>query len=520
LKTGCFSGINPRAMRSTVGFWKFLYLTILVAATPWPVLASAPAAASFHFVGMGQLVTRTNLKTLEKALTIPSADAVRKLILARTAAVFADDFNLASNATPLVAPLVGDLFAAESTGSFAPTATNWVDAVIALHLDAKRIQLWSDSLNQAFGKAGEKFDVGGYAGLQWKGGASNTFWIVPAGEWLVVGCGSGLDNVRSDFLNQVKNVGRPVAVLKDHLLEAEIDLTQFAAVLPDAAKVFRPARVQMNLAEDGNSLLTTARVVYPDAIEWNAIEARKETNFVPARFDSFTSGQNIQAFLNLDPQFARLDGSPLTNQFNMWALGGMPFLTYAAWPQSAPSNTLAKLAGEATNDFNAWLKKFNGTELTWLTNVHKLVLSNLRVFFPTIEDVTNNEGSFLALNLFSRMPVKQPASADLWRQVTGRTNLVYYDWEQTGTRLQDWRLLGRMLLFRQPHMIGDTMVDAGHVEDLWLTDLLPAWNGSTVTEVTRVSPKELSIVRNSPVGLTSIEIFLLCDWLTSLGLPP
>jgi hypothetical protein len=44
--------------------------------------------------------------------------------------------------------------------------------------------------------------------------------------------------------------------------------------------------------------------------------------------------------------------------------------------------------------------------------------------------------------------------------------------------------------------------------------------GNTVTEITRTAPNELSVVRNGPVGFTGIELFLLSDWLSTLGLPP
>jgi hypothetical protein len=57
------------------------------------------------------------------------------------------------------------------------------------------------------------------------------------------------------------------------------------------------------------------------------------------------------------------------------------------------------------------------------------------------------------------------------------------------------------------------------VEEKWSGDLGP-WIGKTTTEITRTAPNELSVVRNAPVGFTGIELFLLSDWLSTLGFPP
>ena len=47
----------------------------------------------------------------------------------------------------------------------------------------------------------------------------------------------------------------------------------------------------------------------------------------------------------------------------------------------------------------------------------------------------------------------------------------------------------------------------------------PLLAGETVTEITRSAPNELSLVRHGPMGFTGIELFLLSDWLSTLGSP-
>ena len=480
---------------------------------------AAPVVATYHCAGFVPLAADANLLTLHKAATLPSAPAVCQLVVSRFAQVAAQNLSLGTNlaTAALLEPMVSDVLTAESLGSFGEATAKPLSFVLALRLDAARAQVWQQNLAKAFAGPGEKLQVEEFTGWEWKSGGADGLWLLPARDWLLVGRGDDLAPVRSEYLTQLKLQGRPGASLQSHWLEADVDLTRWAALLPGSLRLFKPARVQLTVATEADHLHTTAHVTYPEPIAWQSSPWQLPVSLVPNRFNSFTAGQNIAAFLNLDPRFSQLTDSPLTNQFCLWALGGMPFLDFAAWP-AVNTNVLERFSRETVAAFDSDLKRFNGTQLVWETNLHRLALGNLRVTIPTVEAVEDKTGTFLVMSIFQRMPVPQPATDDLWKQIKGRTDLVYYDWEITGSRLQDWRLLGRMLLFPQPRPMSDGMIEAGNKEDKWLTDLIPFWSGNTVTEVTRVSPNELSVARNSPMGLTGIEIFELCDWLGVLGI--
>jgi hypothetical protein len=57
------------------------------------------------------------------------------------------------------------------------------------------------------------------------------------------------------------------------------------------------------------------------------------------------------------------------------------------------------------------------------------------------------------------------------------------------------------------------------VTEAWLAGLTPAL-GNTVTEVTRTSPTELTISRNSQFLLTGMELVLLSHWLADAPVGP
>jgi hypothetical protein len=511
-------------MRLTAGFLGYLFVALAVASLPGVAPGATNDAATvalrYHCAGSAQLTGNTNLATLQKALALPSAAPVRKLVLAKFSRVLARSFQCGTNSSAalLLEPLLSDVLQTESLGSFGGAAANPLSFVLALRLDAKRAQWWRDNLDKAFGGPGEKFATEEFNGWRWNRGTADSIWIVPARGWLVAGRGNAFLRLQVEYLQQVSRQGRPSPPLQDNWLEADLDWARLAAWLPDWSHLLKQARIKVGIATEENNLHMSARVIYPEAIPWKPGSRQMPADLVQSPLTSFTAGQNIAAFLNLNPSFSRLDGQPLTNQFYAWAVSGMPFLTYMVWPAVNVTNALEKLSTEASAAFSDKLKQFNGTELRWLPERKRLVLSNLRVMAPTLEAVQDKTGEFLLLSLFPRLPENTPAPDELWKQINGRTNLVYYDWELTGPRMQDWRMLGRMLLTRWRESPDETE-DVSTVEDKWVEEM-GYFAGRTVTEITRVAPNELSVVRDAPLGFTGIEMYLLSDWLSTVGCPP
>jgi hypothetical protein len=124
----------------------------------------------------------------------------------------------------------------------------------------------------------------------------------------------------------------------------------------------------------------------------------------------------------------------------------------------------------------------------------------------------------------------------LWSQFEARDDVVYYDWELTGLRLLQWRLLSEVLPILPPPAIevpsGQKSVPKGKplpigkqsqlalvVTENWLAALtFPPAN--TVTEVTRTSPTELTVARNSQFLFTGLELVLLSHWLADAPVGP
>ena len=473
--------------------------------------SSAPArvAVRFHCAGGAPLAANSNLTALHKLLALPSTTNFENLALTRIAGLLTNSLLLGANpqAGSMIEPLLRDVVAAESLGSFADASSHAPDFILALRLDANRAQLWHDNLAKAFAASGEPFASEGFSGWRWNAGPSNSFRLIPARDWLLAGRGDAFLPLQAEYLQKVRALGRPAPPLEGHWLEADIDSERLGGWL----RLLKPARINITIAAKEDNLRIALRADYAQPILWKPQPWRIPRDLIRGQLVSFTAGQDVAAFFNLNPALSRLGHNPLTNQFCFWALNQMPLLNYMAWPVANASNALLQLAAQAPPAFNPDLKRFNGTELVWLPRADRLLLQNIRLFAPAVAAVQDNDGQFLFLSSFPRPPAGEPAPEALLARIQGHTNLVYYDWEVTGPRLQEWQLLGKMIANRASGQNNQTEA-AMPVEFSWLSGLARS-TGITVTEITRVAPNELSLVRSAPLGFTAVELTLLSDWL-------
>jgi hypothetical protein len=476
----------------------------------------AGVAVQYHCVGSSQLAAQTTPTKLQKVLALRPTTSFQNVAVTKFSRALTNTLRLGKNpsSAALIAPLFSDLVEKESLGSFGGASANEPGFILAVHLETQRAQLWLDHASKIFGGEGEKFTSQEFSGRRWNAGGSNSFWIIPARDWLLAGRGDDFSPLQVEYLNQLAAQGRPTPPLKENWLEADIA----SAGLGGWFRYLRPASLRVTIKPNAENLQLRLGVFEAEAIPWKSDPWQIPKDLMRGQIISYTAGQNVAAFLNVNPAFSHLAGNPLTNQFYFWALDQVPMLNFMAWPQVDASNTLARMSTELPSALNAELKRFNGTELAWLPEAHKLICRNMRLFAPALEALQSNDGQFLFLSSFPRPPGGKPAPDALLAQFQGRTNLVYYDWEATGRRLMEWQILRGMIANRALAQSNDGVDKAG-IESEWLSAVVPLV-GNTVTEITRVAPKELSVARTAPIGFTAVELVLLADWLCDANSGP
>jgi hypothetical protein len=94
------------------------------------------------------------------------------------------------------------------------------------------------------------------------------------------------------------------------------------------------------------------------------------------------------------------------------------------------------------------------------------------------------------------------------------TNLIAYDWELTGPRIDQWLYMSqfaRLVLERKQLLPGSAALG-------WLRAASHQLAFSA-TEVTQTGSNQISINRRSSVGFTALELNVLADWLESPEFP-
>ncbi|MCX6902310.1 MAG: hypothetical protein NTW03_02280, partial [Verrucomicrobia bacterium] len=150
----------------------------------------------------------------------------------------------------------------------------------------------------------------------------------------------------------------------------------------------------------------------------------------------------------------------------------------------------------------------------WDTNLHAVVCRGLPIALPQLRAIKDRQGEYLVGSLFLPFVSTNPAPAELFRAVQGRTNLVYYDWEITEARLQQWCPYYQLTDMATGRIFAGTNAPTQR----WLRAMMPLL-GNSVTEVTASSPTQLTLVRNSHCGFTGFELVSFTRWLESPEFP-
>jgi hypothetical protein len=520
-------------------FLKFVglgFVLILAAApgTPCQAAADGNVAGTWHFAGSDQLANNTNFDNVKKILTLASSRSFENLALTRFSDWLAKSLFSATNDQSAAAlrPLLDDLLSAETMSALGGTPQGPLNFVVALRLDNARTQAWQAALPKVIGAAGQSFRAQDFMGQRWKLADGRSFWIVNAKDWLLAGCGDDLAGVQTKYLQQISQSGRPGPALNKSWLEADMDWTRLARWWPDFPRVLKAARTEIAFTAANQSFMMNVRAVYPQPIPWKFDPWRIPTNTIRDPLISFTAGQDIAAYMNPAEPLSKLADNPLTGQFYTWGLGQMVLQSYAAWPVADATNSLRRIGTEAPAAFNPDLKKLAAGELRWQPEHDTLLWGNLSaIMAPTLQVAPETNGQYLLVSFFPLITNGKPAPDDLFQQIRGRTNLVYYDWEGTGERLMPWQMLSAILPIlpltsTSPVSTNNTpgvqrMRSALVTEEDWFSGVKTnTLNGNTITEITRTAPDELTIVRKSPFVLTSVEFILLSHWLSGMDRPP
>jgi hypothetical protein len=484
-----------------------------------------------YFVGLSQLAANTNAAKLREINQLTNT----QVILERVHQQFSRSFlgwvksnwpGLKTGDARFLQPLWADLGNSEVQFAVYGRDRRVQEWVIALRLSAERTRLWSTNLGQVVTAGAPAAVYGNLGASGWQVRLTNTpgvFRFVNASNWSLVAWTrenpTGLE--RSLRQLQARGTLRPATTnwleieWEGSRLPPELDIARLWGSTPTTSP-----RGSLALYGSGGYLRTRLNLHYAQDRSWHLNPWMVPTNIIMDPLVSFTALQGFDGWLNSNDKARMLGLNPMPNQLFVWALADTPFQTYTAIPVLQGSNTLVRMAGQLPEFIKACFPPNGVGTVVMHTNNAVIHWRGLPFIIPYLLNEAGPGGDYLTGGFFpTSMTNVAPMPPQLAAQVQNRTNLLFYDWEITQERLTQLQILVPLLclLGPDPGLPAATPEARAHLERIanWIRAIAPRL-GNTITEAVVDSPRELTILRKSHVGLNSWELIALSRWLSRL----
>ena len=489
----------------------YVSLTTILASLGLVCVQAEPLLKA-HFAGIDNLIKHDDAKTLRSVWALKQTQAFRNEVLDKLAKRMGGD-NPQREAT--LRKLLPDLGRAELFLSVAPTGDR-PDVALITSLDKKRGVLWVKSLRELAKRRGSEpleQTVAGFTGWRVDFDNGHTLGFGYADGWLLFGSGQGTLNYLKKAAERIADTGRPFPADEEHHLSITVDARSLPEVildqLPNGANTIR---ITSRLKKDNfyNKVVLEFAEPLPAGLpDWEI-----PTRTITEPLASFTAARGV-GLLTARPILTLLGLHAANDQFFAWSQSRTKFQSFFSVKVDAPKEAIAGLA-KRIGDF----KKTGGEGEKFIGQVvhdakkPALTWGNVPLFAPYVTVGNSDDKGYIVGGVFPPDPVKKPIPAKLLAEFTGKENLVYYNWEITGQRLEKWNLLiqfAAILSDRREQLVNDTK----GIE--FLTALRPKL-GNTITDAT-IDGNRLTITRKSQLGLTAFELSLLSRWLDNPRFP-
>lgn len=493
-------------------------------------MASAPGSSDtilqVHWLGKKAVAGDRNASALMKIWNMPESARLESQTLDKLSTspwrLLRGDNKITSN--NLLRPLLPDLVDEECYAEIrrAPNAAS--EMVLAIRLNNQRADLWETNLAGALvSLTGIRPAMSGSLGpnARWslkKHHAPNLIEFARAGQWVVLGAAQDRNELLDQALARIKQGQAPIAISGAEAtswLEVSADLPRLAEVLGvlQDSRAELP-KVSFTVAGESQKVRTHGEIVLPDSRSIQLSAWNIPTNLINGDVAGFTAIRGVGPWLAKSKVWTDFHAGPPPDQLFAWALQALPMQTFFAAPISDAKNAVAHITDTVLQKGAPWFatNKLAGFKRSDAYN--GLFWTGLPYVTPFLESVETNRSSYVVGGFFHIEKLTQPLPPALLKEVFGRPDLVYYDWELSNFRVAQWIYLGQFL-----RLVSDKaqlpMDSAGLV---WLKAITPKLE-TCATEATQTAPGRLSFTRNSTVGLNAVELHLLVDWLESPEFP-
>ncbi len=467
-----------------------------------------------RFIGSEQLLKDHGAPTLTDTWKLKSSVQLRNHALDRFASL---PFLWLSNALPkgasnqsaLFRPLLDDALANESLVEWHTSAFS-----LATKLPDGRAREWDTNLRRAI----TNWKLGSPSPLTHPG---RTGWeLTKAGvavvrftrvdNWVAVTVGPSATSIESNALARVKQFA---ARSNGAWLEGDANLAQWKGRFRLLDGFSNLPAAHFSLSNRADFVRTLVQFDFPKPHQWKPEPWQMPTNIMWDPLMDFTVARGIAGVLEELPAFSKLGWNPAPSQVCGWGIRDFPFQVNYAFPARNVSRQLKTIEPKLRSE----IPRLSGTNflgfLVLETNQLNLSWRGLPLAAPQIEAVKDGNKEFAVVSFFPMAMLKERPPRELFAQIE-RNDLVLYDWESTGHRMNTWRQFYQLGEIGTQRMLSPTNAP----DQRWQTDVMPLLH-DCVTEMHATSATQMTLVRKSSVGLSSIELVTLSRWIESASFP-
>jgi hypothetical protein len=479
-------------------------------------------ALRFHWLGKKRLAAEANATNFMAIWNLPESAKLEAQTLDKLASApwrLLKAATALSNApTDLLRPLLDDLVQEESYLEVAAATNQPAELVFAIRLPAARAALWQTNLAQVLESLSGVKLVREASGWALRKHDAPDFWqLTHAGDWTLLGAATGTNNsLLGEFHRRLAAGPNPYPTRDtNYWVELDANLAALGPVLKEKASFLTHLKhVTLFMAGDGTNARTHADVIFNQPLGVDLTEWMIPTNIISDELISFTAAR-LPAPARLTSIFGHeLPDFLVPRQVFVWALRAFPMASYVALPDSAGNDLFHRFSQDLLTKANIWIASNSVGAFTGASGGNSVVWQGTPNMSAFLQKYSIAEGQFIVGGLAPTALTNPAPNLQLLKRMVQRNNLVYYDWEFAGPRVETWFYMGQLARL----LLGRQQLPQDSLGALWLKSLAPSLaNAGTVGVMP--SPDQIAFDRFATLGLTSFELHLFADWLESPNFP-
>ncbi len=476
---------------------------------------------SLHWIGKTRLVQDTNAASQMEIWNMPVTADLGKQTLDKLARALPSLVGVPEGSTPpefndLIRSLLDDLVEAESFLEVWARTNSPNQYAVAVRLSPERAAFWNTNLAtvaEAF--VGAKATRTGNGASGWRVSRARppaSVQLALLGDWTVLGVGAQDTTEFASFVRRFDSNSPPATSTGNYWVEFDADLNWLLRLSPSVTTQSLPS-VHLTLEGEGQNVRTRGELTFPKPSSLGLPPWNIPTNWIYDPLVNFTAVRGVKSWIESLGLWQNLSAGEAPDQFVFWTLDGVPFRTYMAAPWMESSNRFYTMSHRAMEDLNRSITN-EWCEATAMTNANGIIWTCNPFLQAFLRHDSEPTGEFVSGGFFPPAKSNRAIPPELLSQFISKTNLLYYDWEITESRVFGWFQLAAFL-----RLVSEkAQLDSEAVAVKWLVGISTNL-GNAATTMEWVDPTRVSLSRTSSVGLTGLELQLLVNWLESPSFP-